>query len=106
MRFKNFEIRPTIFLDGHTDPKRYDVVLWKHADKPFETTNLETGEKHMMQDYCFSVASLIYDEHEEDWYLQSVGSRFLEYYEEGLNEYILRWMALASVCQQETDDKE
>ena len=34
MKFKDFEIRPTCFLDGHTDPKRFDVVKWYKTDKP------------------------------------------------------------------------
>ena len=28
MKFKDFEIRPTRFIDGHTDPKKWEVVKW------------------------------------------------------------------------------
>ena len=44
MKFKDFEIRPTCFLDGHTDQKKWDVVKWQFHD-PIEVTDLETGEK-------------------------------------------------------------
>lgn len=99
MKFKDFEIRPATFLDGHKDPDRYEVVKWQHASKPFEATNLETGEKHMMQDYCFCIATLIYDPDEGNWCMESVGTRFMEYYEEGLNQYILSWIAMANICR-------
>lgn len=44
MKFKDFEIRPTCFIDGHTDPKKWDVVKWQ-CHNPIEVTDLETGEK-------------------------------------------------------------
>lgn len=92
-----------MFLDGHTDPNSYDVELWRHADEPFESTNIKTGEKSIEQDYCFSIATIIYDEHNHEWSLKSVGTRFLDFYEEGLNEYILKWIALANVCRGEKE---
>ena len=49
MKFNDFEIRPTCFLDGHTDPKRFDVVKWYKTDKPIKVTDGRTG-KEKMQD--------------------------------------------------------
>ena len=40
MKFKDFEIRPTCFLDGHTDPKKWDVVKWYKTDKPVLTRKI------------------------------------------------------------------
>ena len=61
MRFKDFEIRPTCFLDGHTDPKKWDVVKWC-KDEPFETFDLKTGEKKIRDTYCYSVAHIEWNE--------------------------------------------
>ena len=44
MKFKDFEIRPTLFLDGHTDPKKWDVVKWQDHGA-IEVTDWKTGEK-------------------------------------------------------------
>ena len=102
MRFKNFEIRPTCFLDGHTDPKRWDVVKWYDHD-PIEVTEWETGKKKFSTRSCYSVASLTWDEKERCWELESVGMRFLRDYEEGLCELILKWTELASLVKEFED---
>lgn len=44
MKFKDFEIRPACFIDGHTDPEKWDVLKWQ-CHNPIEFTDLETGEK-------------------------------------------------------------
>lgn len=106
MQFKDFEIRPTIFLDGHNDPKRWDVVKWVKRDKPREIFNLSTGKKEMSEKYCFSVASLEWNENEPCWEFRSVGPRFLEHYEEGLCEFILKWMELADLTRRFRDGEE
>ena len=49
MKFKDFEIRPTCFLDGHTDPKRFDVVKWYKTDKPIKVTDGRTGKEKMQE---------------------------------------------------------
>jgi hypothetical protein len=91
MRFKDFEIRPTIFLDGHTDPKKWDVVKWVKREKPERVYDLGLGKYKMSDEYCFSVAFIEWNEKEPCWEFQSVGTRFLEYYEEGLCEFVYKW---------------
>ena len=93
MKFKDFEIRPACFIDGHTDPKTWDVVKWCHCE-PIEVIDIETGKKKISDTYCFSIALLEWNEKEPCWEISSVGTRFLEYYEEGLNEFILKWLEL------------
>lgn len=103
MRFKDFEIRPTTFLDGHIEPRRYEVVKWqKH--KPIEVLDLQTGEKKMSDTNCFSVARIYWNDREPCWEFESVGTRFLEYYENGLCEYILKWLELAEICDGEKEE--
>lgn len=99
MRFKNFEIRPTTFLDGHTDPKKWDVVKRCNRDKPERVYDLNLGEYKMSDTYCFSVASLWWNEKEPCWEFESVGTRFLEYYEEGLCEFIYKWTELTDLTR-------
>ena len=58
MKFKDFEIRPTCFLDGHTDPKKWDVVKWYKTGKPVKVTDAKTGEEKMQDTFCYSVAQI------------------------------------------------
>lgn len=104
MRFKDFEIRPTCFLDGHTDPKKWDVVKWVTREKPTEVFDLELGKKKLSDTFCFSVALLEWNEKEPCWEFRSVGTRFLEYYEEGLCEFVLKWTELACLALSFTED--
>lgn len=97
MRFRDFEIRPTTFLDGHTDPKRWDVVKWYDHD-PWGVIEWETGKKISTRS-CYSVAFLWWNEKEPCWEFESVGTRFLEKYEEGLCEFILKWTELTDLTR-------
>lgn len=105
MRFKDFEIRPTTYLDGKKRKNRYDVVKWKKADKPFESISLETGEKGMTDTYCFSVAHIYWNEKEPCWEFESVGTRFLEYYEEGLAQFVYKFIEVLDWCREVDDDE-
>ena len=58
MRFKDFEIRPPCFLDGHKDQKKWDVVKWCKREKPERIFDLDLGKYKMSDTYCFSVAFL------------------------------------------------
>ena len=98
MKFKDFEIRPTCFLDGHKDQKKWDVVKWCTCD-PHEVVDGMTGKKKVIDTYCFSVAFLEWDDKEPCWEMRSVGTRFLEYYEEGLCEFILKWLELTDLTR-------
>ena len=93
IRFKDFEIRPTTFLDGHKDPTKFDVVKWQKHE-PIEVYNLSTGKKEMSDSCCFSIAHIYWNEKEPCWEFESVGTRFLKYYEEGLCEFVREWIEL------------
>lgn len=105
MKFKDFEIRPTCFLNGHKDPKRWDVVKWEKHDNPIQVTEWETGKKKMQDTFCFSVAFLEWNDKESCWEMRSVGTRFLEYYEEGLCEFILKWLELTDLTRKFTEEE-
>lgn len=105
MKFKDFEIRPTCFLDGHTDPKRWDIVKWAKHHKPMEVTDWETGEKKMQDKFCFSIATVEWNEKEPCWEFRSCGTRFLEYYEEGLCEFVLKWLELTDLTRKFTEEE-
>ena len=57
MKFKDFEIRPMRFIDGHTDPKIWEVVKWCRCE-PREVIDVETGKKKISDTYCFAIAFL------------------------------------------------
>ena len=104
MKFKDFEIRPTCFLDGHKDQKTWDVVKWCKREKPERIFDLDLGEYKMSDTYCFSVAFLEWNDKEPCWEMRSVGTRFLEYYEEGLCEFILKWLELTYLTRKFTEE--
>ena len=59
MKFKDFEISPACFIDGHTDPKIWDAVKWQ-CHNPTEVTDLETGEKKDFHSFLlFCCANLV-----------------------------------------------
>ena len=99
MKFKDFEIRPTCFLDGHTDPKKWDVVKWYKTDKPVKVTDAKTGEEKLQDTFCYSVAQIWWNEKEPCWEFKSVGTRFLYDYEDGLCEFILKWIELTNLTR-------
>ena len=104
MKFKDFEIRPTTFLDGHKDQKRWDVVKWCKREKPISVYDLDLCDYKMSDTYCFSVAFLEWNNKKSCWEMRSVGTRFLEYYEEGLCEFILKWLELTDLTRRFTEE--
>ena len=79
IKFKDFEIRPVIRTDNTI---KYDVVKWqKDEGKP----------------YCFSIAFITYNKKEEACEFRSIGKRYLEYREDGLEEWIMAFMNLIEV---------
>ena len=100
MRFKDFEIRPTVRIDGKTVKNKYDVVKWYKTDEPIEVTDLLTGEKTIKDTFCYTVATIEWYKKEPCWEFRSVGTRFLEDYEDGLCEYILKYLELFDICEE------
>lgn len=78
MRFNNFEIKKI-------DNNRYELVKWDG-------------------DSCFTIAFIAYNDKENDWDFESVGMRFIEYYESGLCDYIKHYMALIDTIKRYTAD--
>ena len=106
MKFKDFEIMPTCFLDGHIDQKKWDVVKWCEEDTPIKVIDIETGEEKMKDTFCYSVAKIWWNEKEPCWEFESVGTRFLENYESGLCEFILKWIELTDLTRKFMEAKE
>lgn len=104
MRFKDFEIRPTTYLDRRIRPGNFDVVKWAKHETPMEVLNLDTGKKELSDTYCFTVAHITWNPKEPCWEFKSVGTRFLEYYTEGLCEYILKVIEVLDICREGEDD--
>ena len=104
MRFKDFEIRPTAYLDGHHEPNKYDVVKWYKTDSPIEVTDGHTGEKKMQDTFCYSIAHIYWNSKEPCWEFESYGTRFLEAYETGLSEFVLKYLELLNLCKEDVDD--
>lgn len=84
----DFEFRKPVFVDGRDCPNEYDLVKWVHTE-PREVIDGRTGKKKISTKYCYSIGRLIWDEKEEYFEFRSQGMRFLEAYEDGLNQFIL-----------------
>lgn len=77
IKFKHFEIRRPTYMgaipEGYEND--WDIVKW--------SDNFE---------YCYSIASLHWNSKEPCYELESVGMRLLEEMEDGLPEFIIKWV--------------
>lgn len=103
MMFKDFEIRQSTTLDGATIPGRYELIKW-YDHEPMEVTSMRTGEKKMSTRSCYVVAWLVWDAKEPCWDISSVGLRLVEDWVDGLDQFIIKWCEMATVCMEEDDE--
>ena len=94
-KFKDFEIRDVTYLidSPKNRPIEFDLVKWQEH-KPYEVTDLETGEKKLSTENCFSIARLRWNDREPCFEFESIGLRYLENREDGLEEWLLKWCKL------------
>ena len=94
-KFKNFEIRDVTYLvePPKDRPIEVDLVKWQEHES-FEVTDWKTGEKKLSTKNCFSIARLWWNDHEPCFEFESVGLRYLEDREDGLEEWLLKWCEL------------
>ena len=79
-RVDGIQIRDVTYLSDYepeNKPIQYDVVKWVTRKEPVEVTDL-TGKKKLSTEYCYSIATLIWDEDEEAFDIESVGLRLIE----------------------------
>lgn len=91
MRFKQFEIRkPTMIGKPPTEDYykyNFDVVKWANDNS-----------------HCWSIGFLRWDKKESCFDFESVGIRYLEDREDGLEEWILKWCELKEVEYRHEDE--
>lgn len=94
-KFKDFEIRDIVYFGKPPKdrPIEFDLVKWQEHE-PYEVIDLGTGEKKMSTKHCFSIARLWWNDHEPCFEFESVGLRYLENREDGLEEWLLKWCEL------------
>lgn len=84
MRFKQFEIRKPAFLGNPPTEDYYkynfDIVKWADDNS-----------------YCWSIGFLRWNKKEPCFYFESVGTRYLEHREDGLEEWLLKWCELKEI---------
>lgn len=80
MKFKDFEIR--LYTENC-----YELVKY-----------------HKNASTCFVVAFIKWDEKDECWDFRSVGLRYLEYYVDGLSEWVLDYLQALSHVLREEDE--
>ena len=91
--WNGFQFRSPTYLDGHFDPYEFDLVKWREHE-PYEVTDWQSGEKKLSTKYCFSIARLWWNDKEPCFEFESVGLRYLEYREDGLEEWLMKWCKL------------
>lgn len=84
MKFRDFEIRKCIFIGGPPTPDyhkwNFDLVKWN---------KWESGKE-----YCLSIGRLEWNQKNKRFEFKSCGLRYLEYREDGLEEWLLKWCEL------------
>ena len=84
MRFKNFEIRKCTFLG---DPPTPDYHKWNFDLVKWDKWN----DKGVEKDYCFSIGHLEWNRREPCFEFRSCGTRYLEFRDDGLEKWLLKW---------------
>lgn len=106
-KFKDFEIRDVAYFGDppHDGIIRFDLVKWyDHA--PTEVYDLVAGKKKISTRSCCSIATLWWNEKEPCFVMESVGLRYIEMREDGLEEWLQRWCKLKEyeLLNREEDD--
>ena len=86
--WNEFQIRSPVYLDGHFDPYKYDVVKWEYHE-PYEVINFYTGRREVICKNCFTIGMLIWNYKSSSFNFESCGLRYLQYRINGLEEFIL-----------------
>ena len=89
--WNGFQIREPTYIDGRSEPYKFDLVKWVERDKPREVLNLSTGKKELSSRHCFSIGFLEWDPKEQYFNFKSVGLRYLEYRIDGLESWIIKF---------------
>lgn len=102
-RWKGYQFRSPVNIHGKHDPHKFDLVKWVQHE-PWEVIDGETGEKTWQTEYCFSIAFLEWDEGEGWFTFRSVGTRYLDYRIDGLEEWILEFCSKMEKVLGDYDD--
>ena len=75
-----FQIRDIVYLGCDSDHKienNFDIVKWVKCD-PHNVIDAKTGKEKIIDQYCYSVGRLEWNEKEESFNFKSIGLRWLE----------------------------
>lgn len=86
--WNGFQFRAPVYIDGHFDPYKFDLVLWQEH-KPYEVVDSYSGKRKMCSRSCFSVAQLDWDTKDHCFDFRSIGLRYLQYRIDGLEKFIM-----------------
>ena len=92
MRFKQFEIRRPTFIGAGPGEEyfkyNFDVVRWADDNS-----------------HCWSIGHLEYDKKEGGFEFSSIGLRYLQDREIGLEEWLLKWCELKEIEYEYEEEK-
>lgn len=101
--WNGFQFRAPVYLDGHFEPHKFDLVKWEEHE-PYEVIDLHTGEKKMSDRHCFTVCTVIWDAKEHGFKFHSCGLRYLEHRIDGLEKFIFDFCNMMEKELEEDDD--
>lgn len=87
--WNDFQIRQPIYLDGHFEKFKFDVVKW-HDHRPLAVTDFY-GNQSVSTRSCFTVGMLEYDPKDGEWSFHSCGLRYLAHRIDGLEQFLMEF---------------
>lgn len=103
MRYNEFGFSKVHFFGSDKDvfPNKIHIVKWVVCDEPYEAISTKDGKKHKYYTYNYAIGELEWDVNEPRWDFRSIGTRYLEDGDVGLNKWILDFCEKYEVCDGE-----
>ena len=83
----NFQFRAPTYIDGHTEPYKFDLVKWC-THEPMEVYSIDKSKNITTTKGCYSVGMLEWDPKDEYFEFRSCGMRYFEAHVPGLEKFI------------------
>lgn len=87
----NFEMRRTKSSNKRY-PIMYEIVKWYNTDHPVKCFSPELNKEVEKSRFCYVIAFIRFDRKEWDWDFSCIGTRYIDDYVSGMNQWVKDWM--------------